>query len=240
MELGADVTLVDFSYKRDTLLELKERHPHLMVIDHHKTAEEDLAGLENTHFDMEHSGAVLAWHYWHGREPVPKLLLYVEDRDLWKKELPESEEFTAGLRSFEKDFEVWDSLVRGDVYQLLTQDGRAILRYINQQVDHIVNSKARWGKVKEYVVPMVNSPILQSEIAHKLCKVEQGCPFAVVYHDRSDGLREFSLRSLPGFDVSEVAKVMGGGGHENAAGFTVKGFHPDVYLDEEGDKLHGV
>lgn len=231
MEVGAKVTLVDFSYKRDVLFNLREYHPDLTVIDHHKTAQEDLAGLDDifTVFDMQHSGAWLAWQHFHSL-PIPELLLYVEDRDLWRKALPKSEEVTAALRSFEQDFEVWDILAAMKM-ETLAQDGTAILRYINQQVDYIVNLKAHWGKVKEYTVPMVNSPVFQSEIAHKLCEIEQGVPFSVVYHDRKDGLREFSLRSLPGFDVSEVAKAMGGGGHENAAGFTTKGFHPDVYLE---------
>jgi nanoRNase/pAp phosphatase (c-di-AMP/oligoRNAs hydrolase) len=35
------------------------------------------------------------------------------------------------------------------------------------------------------------------------------------------GLRIFSLRSVGDFDVSAIAKIYGGGGHKNAAGFTV-------------------
>lgn len=242
MTYGAKVTLVDFSYKREVLLELRKNYPDLMVIDHHKTAQEDLDGLDYAHFDMEHSGAVLAWYHWHGWALMPKLLEYVEDRDLWKKELPESDEFTAGLRSFEQDFEVWDMLAKGNGFQMLIQDGRAILRYIQNQVDYIVNLKARWGKILGHHIPLVNSPVFQSEIAHKLCEIEPSAPFAAVYHDRKDGLREFSLRSLPDFDVSEVAKAMGGGGHENAAGFTVKGeFHKDIYLQLDPDgPAHGV
>ena len=49
----------------------------------------------------------------------------------------------------------------------------------------------------------------------------QGQPFAVCYWDTLQG-RVFSLRSTDdGMDVSEIAKQYGGGGHRNAAGFTV-------------------
>jgi len=227
MTYGAKVTLVDFSYKRDVLLDLRKNHPDLMVIDHHKTAAEDLEGLDFAYFDMEHSGAILAWMHWHGpAHTAPELLKYVEDRDLWRKALPDSDEVTAGLRSYDQNFEMWDRFVLA----FLAQDGRAILRYIQRQVDYIIEHKFRWGQIKGYRVPLVNSPVFQSEIGQRLCGLYGHVLFAATYHDRKDGLREFSLRSLPGFDVSEIAKAMGGGGHENSAGFTTSGPHSEVSI----------
>ena len=46
--------------------------------------------------------------------------------------------------------------------------------------------------------------------------------FAIIWHDTRDGVR-VSIRSQRegGLDVSEIAKIYGGGGHRNAAGFTV-------------------
>ncbi len=232
MTYGAKVTLVDFSYRRDVLLNLRINHPDLMVIDHHKTAAQDLEGLDFAYFDMEHSGVMLAWMHWAGpAHTAPKLLEYVEDRDLWRKELPDSDEVTAALRSYEQDFKVWNTLAYAqNSIRNLVYDGRAILRYIQNQVDYIIEHKFRWGRIKGYRVPIVNSPVFQSEIGHRLCGLYEHVPFAAVYHDRKDGLREFSLRSLPGFDVSEVAKAMNGGGHQNAAGFTTSGTHPEVSI----------
>jgi nanoRNase/pAp phosphatase (c-di-AMP/oligoRNAs hydrolase) len=42
--------------------------------------------------------------------------------------------------------------------------------------------------------------------------------FAACYWDTPEG-RVFSLRSIGDFDVSEIAKQYGGGGHKNASGF---------------------
>lgn len=66
-------------------------------------------------------------------------------------------------------------------------------------------------------VPTVNASVLQSEVCHVLC---QGEPFAAAYWDEADDVRRWSLRSAKdGIDVSEIAKLYGGGGHKHAAGF---------------------
>lgn len=44
---------------------------------------------------------------------------------------------------------------------------------------------------------------------------------AILFRERGDGRVEVSLRSAPGVDVSGVALSMGGGGHPQAAGFTL-------------------
>ena len=68
-------------------------HPldELIVLDHHKTAMEELqpllddpeSGITGV-FDMGRSGAALAWQYLANKKPLPELLQYVEDRDLWR------------------------------------------------------------------------------------------------------------------------------------------------------------
>lgn len=42
---GRDVILVDFSYKRDVLVEMARRANTIVILDHHKTARDDLDGL---------------------------------------------------------------------------------------------------------------------------------------------------------------------------------------------------
>jgi uncharacterized protein len=60
---GRDVLVVDFSWDRATLCDLRERARSLLVLDHHKTAAQNLAGLPFCVFDMERSGAGLALDY---------------------------------------------------------------------------------------------------------------------------------------------------------------------------------
>ena len=58
---GREVYILDFSYKRDVLLALHEQAESLLVLDHHMTAKDDLEGLEFAQFDLERSGATIAW-----------------------------------------------------------------------------------------------------------------------------------------------------------------------------------
>ncbi|MCK5503077.1 MAG: phosphohydrolase, partial [Tritonibacter mobilis] len=42
---GADVVIVDFSYKRPVLEQMALSARSILILDHHKTAQSDLAGL---------------------------------------------------------------------------------------------------------------------------------------------------------------------------------------------------
>ena len=71
----------------------------------------------------------------------------------------------------------------------------------------------------DHLVPIVNATSHGSEVGAELLKRFPEAPFSVSYHDRGDGLRHWSLRSRSDFDVSLIAKKLGGGGHKQAAGF---------------------
>ena len=79
-----DAYILDFSYSREITARTAEAC-NLVLFDHHKTAAEDLEGIGGCHFDTERSGAVLAWKHFRPGEPVPEILLYVQDRDLWRQ-----------------------------------------------------------------------------------------------------------------------------------------------------------
>ncbi len=208
------VTIVDFSYPRDMLIDLKARMESLLVLDHHKTADQDLAGLDFVTMDMQKSGAMLAWEYWFPSESPPLLIRYIQDKDLWLFQLDNSSEVSAALRSYPKDFNVWDSLSVED----LSRDGMAIQRAINVQVsNHVENATLR--TVGGYLVPVVNASCYFSEIGDQLNARYPDTPFSASYCDRADGKRQWSLRSRGNFDVSELAERFGGGGHRNAAGY---------------------
>ena len=223
---GSDVFIVDFSYPRQELLALKARMNSLVVLDHHKTAQQDLAGLDFAIFDMDKPGAVLAWKYFHPAKPVPKLLEYVQDRDLWRWNLAQSREFSAALQSYKMDFELWENMMNKTLS--LIDEGEAILRWQQQKIDVAVNH-ARLIDIAGYQVPVINATQLMSEICHALCDKYPDAPFSAYYFDDKDGNRQWGLRSVGEFDVSAVAKLFGGGGHRNAAGFQTPS--PDSNLD---------
>jgi len=217
---GETVYVVDFSYPRDILQDIADRCK-LVVLDHHKTAMDDLVDLPFAHFDMNKSGAVLAWEYFHPNKPIPVLLEYVQDYDLWTKELLNTEENKAWRGSFNRTFERWQTMdlivSRGNAWKT---EGEAILRSEKMHIQRRV-AQAFEVTIDSHVVLAVNETQYFSEVAGELAKNTR-YPFGACFFIRADGLKIWSLRSdrnLGDFDVSEVAKLRGGGGHRNAAGF---------------------
>lgn len=223
--------IVDFSYPLETMRQIVANCGYLCVIDHHASAEADLKAfaaergeMGDLVFDLRSSGAVLTWTTLH-RSPVPRLLSYVEDRDLWLWRLADSKAISASIASRPWTFEEWDDMedhLRNCTGTLNTE-GHAILRYQGQLVErHVKAAKLEhWEDDHDGVmpVPVVNATCLQSEIGHALCEAFPNSMFSASYYDRPDGKRCYSLRSIGEFHVGNYAKRRGGGGHRNASGF---------------------
>lgn len=224
---GSRVYILDFSYDRETLLALKARMSSLNVIDHHGTAAVALEGLPFAIFDMDKSGAVLAWEFFQGTGEclgaVPKLLEYIQDRDLWRWELPQSRDISAGLSIYPKEFSVWKKLDTAGL-DALKGDG-AVTRLVHGQQLNSIVSRAHWARIDGQLVMVCNATVLISEAAEKLLQKYPESPFVACYFDAPKGkavVRNYSLRSRPNFDVSAVAARYGGGGHKQAAGFSME------------------
>lgn len=229
---GKDVILVDFSYKRDVLIEMARTAKSIFIIDHHKSAIADLIDLPDnvkTVFDMNHSGAMLTWNYYYPDKDPPRLLLHIEDRDLWRFKIFLTGEVFAWLSSYPYDFIIWDDLMIHNL-QSAAQEGAAILRKQKKDIDELLPLMARHCVIGGYIVPVVNLPLTYISDACNL--LAEGHLFAACYWDAADGSRVFSLRSKnDGLDVSEIARKYGGGGHKHAAGFTLaeKDLHKIVF-----------
>lgn len=252
------VILVDFSYKRQVMLELAKLSKGVLVLDHHKSAAEDLAGNDSdftdtnawtgamdwdrfvlncyqdrcenipvgriyTKFDMERSGAGLVWDFFYPGIPRPSLVDHVEDRDLWRFKLPFTRQIQAAVFSYPYDLKVWDELADSfDEFgqTRLVGEGSAIERKHHKDIAELTQVVTRMMNIAGHIVPVANLPYtLTSDAGHLLCGETH--PFAACYWDTPKG-RVFSLRSRDnGQDVSEIAEQFGGGGHRNAAGFSV-------------------
>lgn len=215
------VWILDFSYKRPVLEAMGAVAAGLIVLDHHKTAQAELAEVRYqcpgfVRFDMNKSGGRLTWEHFYPGKEAPWLVAFTEDRDLWTWKLPSSREVSAALASRPRTFEEWDRLGAMPGPGPLADEGAAILRYQAEQVEAQVKHAAEID-LDGHRVLAVNATMLISEITGRLA---EGRPFGASYFIRGDGKRVWSLRSRDGgMDVSEVAKRRGGGGHRNAAGF---------------------
>lgn len=246
---SADVIIVDFSYKRPVLERMAHTARSIIVLDHHKTARDDLinlpcpaggwavhraaAGNPAALFDMDRSGAQMAWDYFH-QGARPFLVDVVADRDLWRWRIEQSREINAVIGSHEMTWDTWHDLAArlqadADIGRVAAE-GEAILRAHDKLVRQVIDVSKCSMVIGGHEVPVAAAPYaLASDTAGTMA---EGEPFAATYVDGPKG-RAFSLRSRgDGLDVSQIAAAYGGGGHCGAAGFLM----PHGW---EGDGLPG-
>ena len=157
------VAILDFSFNNSTTKKMIEDADSLIIIDHHKSAIVELHDISETRFDMARSGAMLAWDFFHpGKEP-PKFISYIEDRDLWKWELPYSREFAAAFDMVPFEFEEFEKFEDDSVFDDAAKRGSYILAYSKTVVKKMCE-KAITRKMKGYDVLVVNASHWMSEI----------------------------------------------------------------------------
>lgn len=229
-----DIYILDFSFKRAEMRSLCSYANNVTLIDHHKTAQEDLENWEdkpeNLHiiFDMNKSGAGLTWDAFHGvEEPRPNLVNYVEDRDLWKFALARSKEVNAYVALKKKTFEAYKEL-DDEVQSMLgecVEIGAALNDYHQQICESIASDLARPCYFTDASGSRIEGLIANcpgqfaSEVGSILAK--RSGKFGATSYTDSEGNLRVSLRSIGDFDVSTLAKLYAGGGHKNAAGFVI-------------------
>jgi hypothetical protein len=209
---------------------LVEQVGALVVLDHHVSARDrfradpalEAAVADHGHqvvFDLEHSGAVLTWRHLHPDRPLPHLLAYVEDQDLWRWQLAGSREVNATVSSHLRSFETWSRLAATKP-EALAAEGAPILRALRMEVDRAL-AAAHPVRLGALALEAVNARVQRAEIGHELAERRAfGTPAGLVY--RLTGERvDVSIYSVGAFDVAAIAAGFGGGGHRNAAGFSV-------------------
>ena len=227
---GKRVVILDFSFDNKTTKEMITDADALLVIDHHKSAMVELHDITHTHFDMNKSGAMLAWDFFHPGKESPKFIQYIQDRDLWKWELPYSKEFSAAFDMVPWVFDEYEKFEDDSVFDDAVKRGSYILAYSKTVVKKVCD-KASKKKYGEHDVMVVNSSHWMSEIGATLAK---DCDFAMIwYYDHDEQRYKCSLRAFhDAIDVSEISKKYGGGGHRKAAGFNLpKNKHPDSIFE---------
>lgn len=211
-----DVLFVDFSASLIALRAMAAEARSILVLDHHKTAREDLVGLYEpiswqdwqvkpvalssglpnpsnlaAIFDMDRSGAGIAWDYLHPSQPRPHIIDLIEDRDLWRFRFGgESRAFHVILASYDWTdlptiFKWLDQWFNWEInagitppyetrlvqWERLIEEGHAILRAERILVKRTVAASRRTMRIAGYIVPVANVPApLASEAGQKLCE----------------------------------------------------------------------
>ena len=219
---GRFVYILDFSFGPELLGAIDAAAARLVLLDHHKSAADKLGGFECRcgvlHFDMAKSGARLAWEFFHPEREVPALLQYVEDRDIWKWELPDSARFLAALDMEPQNFARWREIAGfspEELAQFMARGGAMDEKYRKLAAD--IASAAEPLVFNGTEGLMVNAPGLFHSLVGDLLSARSGT-FALMWSAGSGGVK-VGLRSQRHFDCIPLAESLGGGGHAQACGF---------------------
>jgi nanoRNase/pAp phosphatase (c-di-AMP/oligoRNAs hydrolase) len=125
----------------------------------------------------------------------------------------------AAIGSHERSFEAWERLAAAPLGALVAQ-GEPLVRLSRIEVERAVR-KSHPISVRGRRVEAVNATAHRSAIGHALSeRAAFGEPWGCVY--RVSGTRvDATLYSIGELDVARIAVELGGGGHRNAAGFSV-------------------
>ncbi len=223
---GRAVYILDFSFTKEILGAIDERAARLMLLDHHQSAADSLTGFScrcgALHFDMKKSGARLAWEYFQPERPLPDLIRYVEDRDLWVWVHPQSAAFLAALDMEQQDFKRWADIANFTPEQLVAyvSRGQAMDEKFNKLAEGIAES-AKPVVFNGVHGLMVNAPNVFHSLLGNVLSQKSGS-FALIWTVHKTGAIKVGLRSQKGFDCIPLAQSMGGGGHPQASAFRME------------------
>lgn len=191
--------------------------------------------------DNNRSGALIAWNYIFPGEDCPALFAAIDDYDRWQFKLDNTKAINKAIWSYVPwTFEMWGKFANDSYLSSLIEQGETLQRVHDANVFTAVKSGKincwigtppceEYAPIKEYDATAdgfvmlglaVNCPgNMASDVGHMLAN-ESGT-YGLCWSLGSDFKVKCSLRSNGEYDVSAIAKAFNGGGHRNAAGFTI-------------------
>ncbi len=235
-----DVWVLDFSFKEKLSDAIHAKAGFFLTIDHHASAEREIGNKPYTIFDMESSGALMAFQYFiqNGDDSieVPLVVKLVDNRDLWKKELGTEDQLHEALM-----------LRRSKMHQEKITDG--FLNLVSEMIDDesVVHKEIAHGAILMerlnssisaickphnlsetiiggYKAVMVNAPLDQSSVCEYLYNKDEHKDKIVCAYSIKGPTMIISMRKHKDLDIdlgSLAQANYGGGGHAAAAGFSV-------------------
>jgi oligoribonuclease NrnB/cAMP/cGMP phosphodiesterase (DHH superfamily) len=227
------IIIVDVSVSSSYLEEIKKVAKNVLLVDHHNTYVDELEHNPYTIFDNEHSAIYITWRIFNPDEKIPQFIRYIEDNDLGLYEIKKTEAFVSALGTklpFHNIdfFKSWNKLLNPVFVEGLIQDGIKYQEYKNYLLKRNMHI-AEPMKVGDYNILVANFGAvgLASDLGNKLSEQNSKYDFVLLWSYHSNN-QEYSImlrtrNDDSSIDLSQIAKIFGGGGHPRAARFAWKG-----------------
>jgi len=226
-----NVLIVDINFPKNIIDKLRMYTKNLLIIDHHHTYYDEHIGQDYIIQDKRYSAIYLTWKTFFPKQPVPKLIKYIQDHDIMSHKFKNTEPFMLAFdvyyeRINPNNFPSWKKLFNDKEIDRLVYEGYFMSQYKQKLLSknkHIVYER-KWGK---YKIGMANYGMvgLTSDMGNYLSENKPYLDFILLwsFHYKDKENRVVLRTRKKGIDVSEVAKKFGGGGHPGAASFVWKG-----------------
>jgi len=241
LEYGSTTYMLDVSFTPEQMLDLSA-HVRLVWYDHHKSAIEDsvthgynnIPGVRR----VGDSASLIAFQSMFVGCKIPEIVYWVDRYDVWKKSDPlkpwiswnDVMHAQYGMRSNFADprcddaFDYWRLAFNEDFMQSILEEGRTLFEFEENQ--NAIRCKRAFDlEFQGLKFACINAFPAGSSVLNA---------YASSYHD---ALMVFSFNGATkmwevsmyknelnseSYDLSEIAKEYGGGGHASACGFSVK------------------
>lgn len=225
IEMADLVVLVDYSLTLEAMNRIKGERSFVWV-DHHITALErlgeamaDVPGKRS----VQEAGCVLTWQTFFPDSAVPRAVVYVGDRDIWRHAHPETRAFGEGLYQQDRDpahDELWEPLLddKDEPLETLIQDGQLLY---DARMHGIEQSVAGYGfevTFEGHRTLAINDSGT-GEMGEYIRNQGYDVAYCYVEAVRAGRRQTFVTLYSEKVDVSVIARKYGGGGHRGAAGF---------------------
>lgn len=235
-----DVIVTDVTWPPGEMVRLLDAATNVAIYDHHETAARlfkapevhEHENLANIVLDNDHSAARIVWDEFgentriHPRKAdgLPRIVRYVEDRDLWTNKLDATPAVTEWLYTLPRTVDAFDwahEQIEHDLPRVLDV-GEGILSLKESTSEAIAERAIPWEVPTEDGAFMGlqarGTERISSILGNKLAQQSRD-GLALTWWPADDGAK-LSLRSTSeGPNVARIAEERwGGGGHANAAG----------------------
>ena len=241
VENAEKIIVTDFSFPPGIMQRFSQGRD-LIWIDHHKSAIAQLGeiakkwnGLQST----EESACVLAWKFFFPERPVPKAIVLIGDRDIWRWAEADTGDFNEGLYAQDmsaKNDELWTPLLdnNNEFLEEIINTGHIRLIMRLREIKHTVDKRGFEVKFEGFRTLAINVSG-NGDIG----QYGRDCGYELVYcyfdKMQKDVLATFVTIFSKITDVSLIARRFGGGGHTGAAGFSftrgTSPFPPSAIID---------
>ncbi len=226
VEQAEQVIVTDFSFSVDQMQRLADGR-ELVWIDHHKSALAEFEGIADEWpgiRDISEAACVLTWQYFFPERPVPRAIVLIGDRDIWRWAEKDTGAFGSSL--FNQDHlasnaTFWKPLLEDDAPTLekMIKEGAWLREITLRDIDNLMEARSFEVEFEGYQTLAVNRRGT-GDIGNY--GRDRGYEIVYTYADKMqlDGLTTVVTLYSNKIDVSVIAKRYGGGGHAGAAGFS--------------------